>query len=575
MNKILYFLSKLFLFLFANTKGEFVLNTIKGFPATSQAYQLNVTNILKHGARNFGRQEIVSRKHDGTFFRYTYKHAYDRVTRLASSLSSLGIEIGDKVGVLAWNTYRHFEIYYGIPGTGAVMLLLNLRLAVQELSYIMNHAEAKFIFVDESLIKVAEAIAPRCKTVEGYVILTDKALNEITTSLFPIYSYEELLSEAKPIINWPNLDETSAYSACYTSGTTGRPKGVYYSHRNVYLQALMYAANTSISIKDCVFQIVPMFHVLGWGTPYAATLVGAKIVLPGRYTLTHLDELVSIMIKERVTVTNGATAILMPILEYIRQMDQKPDLSGTRFITGASEPPSVMMKDYRLLTGAEIIHTYGSTEAHAIVTLNRLIPQKERDFSEEEMWGYKRKQGYVVTGLDVKIVDEKGNTLPHDGNSIGEILLRGPWVTGSYYDAPSSEVQFTEDGYFRSGDVGTIDPDGFLKITDRLKDLIKSGGEWISSVDMENAIVSHPSVLEAAVVGCRHPKWEERPLALVVVRDERKVTKEDIIDYLSETFAKWQLPDEVLFVNTIPQTSVGKIDKKRIREQYKNVYIKM
>ncbi len=551
------------------------MNIIKGFPATSQDYQLNVTNLLKHGARNFGRQEIVSRKHDGSLFRYTYNNAYERVNRLASSLNLLGIEIGDKVGVLAWNTYRHFEIYFGIPGTGAVMLLLNLRLAPQELSYVVNHAEAKLIFVDESLIDVAEAIAPLCKRVEGYVILTDKALNDISTSLTPIYSYEDLLSETTPINNWPNLDETSAYSACYTSGTTGRPKGVYYSHRDVYLQAMMYAANASISINDCLFQIVPMFHVIGWGTPYAATLVGAKLVFPGKYSLNDLKELTEILIQEKVTISNGAPAILMPMLEYIRKMDPKPDLSRTRFISGASEPPIVMMKGFWDLTRAEIIHSYGSTEAHAIVTLNRVTPVLDKKLSEEERWDLKRKQGYIVVGLDVKIVDEFGNELPHDGESSGEILLRGPWVSGSYYKAPGSEVQFTEDGYFRSGDVGTIDSDGFLKITDRLKDLIKSGGEWISSVDMENAIVSHPSVLEAAVVGCPHPKWEERPLALVVLRDELKVNKEDIFRHLAEKFAKWQLPDEVLFVNTILRTSVGKIDKKFIRENYKDVYSKM
>ncbi len=552
------------------------MKIIKGFPATSQAsYQLNVTNILKHGTRSFGKQEIVSRKYDGTLFRYTYKDAYERVKRLASSMNYLGIEVGDKIGILSWNSHQHFEIYFGIPGTGAVMLLLNLRLSPQELSFIVNHAETKFIFVDENLLHIAEEIAPYCKTVKGFVIITDKTLSDITTPLEPIYSYEDILSNATPNYKWPNLDETSAYSACYTSGTTGKPKGVYYSHRDVYLQALMFAANASISIQDSVFQLVPMFHVLGWGTPYAATLVGAKIVFPGRYSLDNLEELTKILVKEKITISNGAPAILMPLLEYIRKIDSKPNFTGVRFISGATEPPIAMMKGYWDLTGAEIIHSYGSTEAHAIVSLNRVIPVLEKEFSEEEKWDFKRKQGYIVVGLDVKLVDNDENELPYDGKSVGEILLRGPWVSGSYYNAPGSEIQFTKDGYFRTGDVGTIDPDGFLKITDRLKDLIKSGGEWISSVDMENSLVSFPAIFEAVVVGCPHPKWQERPLALVVLRDElkNKVTKNEIIEHLAKNFAKWQLPDEILLVDNIPKTGIGKINKKSIRKKYREIYI--
>ncbi|MFW9903237.1 MAG: long-chain-fatty-acid--CoA ligase [Candidatus Thorarchaeota archaeon] len=557
-------------------KGKNQGEIVKGFPSTSQVTsQLNVTNILRHGARNFSKQEIISENPDGSIFRYTYKDAYIRANRLAKSLASLGLGLGDRIGVLEWNTYRHFEIYFGLSGTGAVMLLLNLRLAQQDITYIVNHAKTKFIFVDESLLNIAETIAASCKTVKGYVIITCKPLNEITTSLEPIFSFEELLSKSTPNYRWPNLDETSAYAACYTSGTTGRPRGIFYSHRDIFLQALMYAANASISINDCVFQIVPMFHVLGWGTPFAATLVGAKMVFPGRYSLKDLNRLVKTVVRENVTVVNGATAILMPMLESIRQMDEKPDLSRTRFITGASEPPKSMMKGFWELTGAEVIHTYGSTEAHALVTLNRLIPIRKQDFSDEEMWEFKRKQGYIVSGLDVKILDPlTGKELPHDGISSGEILLKGPWIAGRYYNAAESEEQFTKGGYFKTGDIGTLDSEGFLKITDRIKDIIKSGGEWISSVDMENAIISHPKVVEAAVVGCPHPKWEERPLALVILREELdiKIIREEIYEQLTEKFAKWQLPDKILFVDQILKTSVGKIDKKSIREKYKNIY---
>jgi fatty-acyl-CoA synthase len=551
------------------------MKIIKGFPATTnKEYQLNVINLIKHGVRNYGKQEIVSRKHDGTLFRYTYMDAYKRMQRLGNSLNTLGIKPGDTIGVLAWNTHENYELYFGIPGTGAVMLLLNMRLSSNELIYIVNHSKARFIFVDETLILIAEAFASECGTIEGYIIITNKDLSEVKTNLKPIFSYEKLLEEASPNIKWPIIDENSAYGACYSSGTTGRPKGVYYSHRGMYLQAITYANIASMSVNDCIFQVVPMFHVMGWNTPHAATFVGAKLVFSGKYSTNDLNELADILVQEKVTVANGAPAILMPMLEYIRGLDNKPNLSGARIISGASEPPISMMKGYWNLTKGLIVHSYGSTEAMAIVTLNIPKPWLERELSEEENWNLKKKQGMIVTGLDVKIVDLRGNELPHDGKSAGEVLLRGPWVASSYFNAPGSENQFTEDGYLKSGDVGTLDSEGFLKITDRIKDVIKSGGEWISSIDMENEILSFPGIVEACVVGVAHPRWEERPLALVVLRKGFKsVKKEEIQEHLSKKFAKWQLPDEILFVTSIPKTSVGKLNKKKIRMEYKDIYI--
>jgi fatty-acyl-CoA synthase len=555
-------------------KGGKIMKIVKGFPSTMQDdYQLNMTNIIKHGARSFARQEIVTKKASG-IFRYTYRDAYERIQRLANALDDLGVGIGDRVGVLEWNTNRYYEMDFGIPGTGAVLLQMNLRLSPKDLSYVVNHAEAKFIFVDETLIPIAEAIAPMCKTVKGYVILTDRDLADIKTKLSPIYSYEELLKEAKPEYEWPNLDEKSAYAACYTTGTTGDPKGVFYSHRNVYLHSMAIAMNAELSYRDCFFQVVPMFHAMGWGAPQAATMAGSKLLLPGRYELTDLGPFVDLMVQEKVTVGDGAPAIFLPMLRYIEKMEKKPDLKGARFLSGATEPPVALMKGLYDLTGGEIVHAYGATETTPLVTINRLKPWLEK-LSEDERWDLKRKQGFIVQGLDAKIIDDSGKELPHDGKSVGGFCVRGPWITGKYYNAPGTESQFTEDGYWKSGDAATIDEEGYMKITDRIKDVIKSGGEWISGTDMENEIVSHPAVLEAAVIGVAHPKWEERPLALVVLREEQKgkVTREDIHKHLSKKFAKWQLPDKVLFVDEIAKTSVGKLNKQAMREQYKDTYM--
>ncbi len=549
---------------------------VQGFPSTSQNdYQLNVTSILKQASLSFGNQEIVSKKLDGTLFRYTYADAYKRTQKLANAITAIGAEAGDRIGVLAWNTYENYEIYFGVPGTGAVMLLLNLRLSPPDLSYVINHAGAKYIIVDETLLPIAEAVAPLCESVKGYIVITGKDIKDVKTKLAPVYSYEEILGAAEAEFDWPLLDEKSAYGACYTTGTTGKPKGVYYSHRNVYLHSMSIALNAEIGINDVFFQIVPMFHALGWGTPQASTLVGAKIVLPGLYTLENLAPLAEMFVTEKVTVSDGAPAIFMPVLEHIRNMDEKPDLKGARLLSGATEPPVAMMKGFWDLTGADIVHAYGATETTPLVTVNRLKPWLKDKLTEDEKWDLKRKQGYVVVGLDVKVVDAFGKEQPRDGKSAGEILIRGPWITGSYHDAPGSESQFTEDGFWKSGDAGTIDEEGYLKITDRVKDLIKSGGEWISSVDMENEIMAYPAVLEAAVTGVAHPKWEERPVALVVLREgyAGKVSRDDIVAHLASKFAKWQLPEAVLFVDEIPKTSVGKFNKKVIREQQRDIYM--
>jgi len=552
------------------------MKIVKGFPSGSQdEYQLNVTTILRHAVRNFAGQEIVSRTFDGVF-RYTYKDAYERIQRLANALESLGVKPADRVGVLDWNSYRYIELYFGIPGIGAAHVEMNVRLAPPDLIYAAKHSGTELIFVDESLISVAEAMASEYRPAKGYVILTDKKLSDIKTRLSPIYSYEELLKEAKPEYDWPMIDEKSTYSVCFTSGTTGRPKGVFYSHRASYLIASIAAIVLELTPRSCLLQIVPLYHALGWSNHIAAFMSGSKLVLPGRYTAREIGSIIDLMVNEKVTVGLAASAAWMPIYEYIRNMKEKPDLSGVTLCSGASEPPLSMLKGFYELTGARAYHASGTTENAAWSTMNKPKPWLEEKLSEEEKWELQRKQGLEVPGCDVKIVDAEGNELPHDGKSPGEFLMRGPWVVNSYYNAPETADRFTDDGYWKSGDIATIDPEGYIKIVDRIKDLIKSGGEWISSVDMENEIMCHPAVLEAAVCGVPHQKWEERPLPLVILRDEYKgnVTEEDIVKHLSKKFAKWQLPDRVKFVDEIPKTSVGKFDKKKIRDLYKDEYLK-
>jgi fatty-acyl-CoA synthase len=533
------------------------LKVVKGFIVDQEEnYQLNVINHMRQGIRNFARQEIITRKDDGTLFRYTYKDSYERMQRLANALRSIGIKVGDRVGIIAWNHHQHFEIYYGLPGMGAVMVSLNLNLTPADLSYVINHS-----------------VAPLCKAIEGYIIITDNNLSDLNTKLNPIYSYEELLNKASPLYDWPYLDENSSYAACYTTGTTGKPKGVYYSHREIYIHALMFTAKFSISVNDVVFQMVPMFHVLGWSIPQASAYAGAKLIFSGKWNLPDLKELTYLMAKEKVTISAAVPTVLMAMYEIIRKMDEKPDLKGARFLCGGSEPPITLMRGFWDETGGEIVHTYGSTEGLAIVTLNYFKPWLKKELSSEILWDLKKKQGTINSGIDIKIVDEEGNALPHDGITSGEILLRGPWITRTYYNSDRTKDSFTDDGFFRTGDAGSIDSEGYLKITDRIKDVIKSGGEWISSIDMENTLMSHTNILEAAVVGIPHPKWEERPLALVVLREGfESINEDEIRKYLTKNFAKWQLPDKIIFVDSIPRTSVGKLNKKVIRMEYKEIY---
>ncbi len=548
---------------------------VKGFPATSNdAYPLNMITFLKHAARNHPEREVVSRNLDGSLHVSNYAETYERVKKLAQALKRLGVQPGDRIGALDWNTHRFFELYFAVSGIGAVLLELNPRISPAERAYVVNHSEAKFVAVSASLLPVMEPLAAECPSVQGLVVMDDLGKGTPESRFPAVYDYESLLSESDGDFRFPRVDERSACTACYTSGTTGKPKGVYNSHRALYLHTYAIAQALHMTLDDVILQIVPMFHAQGWGIFFCGPMLGAKLVFPGRYTLEDPSSLVDLLIDQKVTVTCGAPAIFLPMLHHIQKLDSKPDFQGLRMISGATEPPLALMKGYDEL-GAQVIHAYGTTETAPLVTVNHLKPSLS-GLSEDERWELRKKQGIPVPGLEVKVVGPDEAELPRDGSSVGEVLIRGPWITRTYYNDPRSDESFTADGFWRSGDAGTIDPHGYLKITDRFKDLIKSGGEWISSIDLENAIMAHPDVLEAAVIGVPHPKWEERPLALVVPKEDAKdsLTRESILDFIRPHFAKWQLPDDILFVDSIPKTSVGKFAKRVAREQYADYYSK-
>ncbi|MDJ0318820.1 long-chain-fatty-acid--CoA ligase [Arthrobacter antibioticus] len=547
---------------------------VSGHPSTmGDDVQLNTTTLIRHAARTHGEREIVYRTAGGGWDRYNYAEAYDRIKRGANALRSLGVGPATRVGIIDWNSRRHFELYWAIPGLAAVMVQLNLRLGPEDLSYVIKDSDTSLICVDESLLPLAEAVAPSMPSVTTWIIMSDKPMSEITTTLPNAHHYEELLAASEADIHWPEIDEHSAYSACYTTGTTGRPKGVFYSHRAIYLHSYAIAANVGMTLDDCTMLITPMFHGQAWGLPQAAALMANKIVLPGRYMAEDTGPLTDALIDEGVTITNGAPVIFIPMLQYIETLEVKPDLSNLRMLSGATEPPLTLMRGFENLTGAETVHAYGATETTPLVTMNRYKASVRARLTPAELLDLKRKQGLPVSGVEIRLVDGSDQDVQWDGVTQGEICVRGPWVTRGYHNmlAEDAKDRFV-DGYWRSGDVGTIDPDGYLKVTDRIKDVIKSGGEWISSIDMENLLLNHPNIAEAAVVGLPHPKWQERPFVLVVPRSNATVDIADIRSHLSSAFAAWQLPEAMTIVTEIPRTSVGKFDKKTIRSQHASVY---
>jgi fatty-acyl-CoA synthase len=527
-------------------------------------YPLTLTPLLLRAQRLFPKKEIATKTAAG-FHRYTYTEMAERVGRLANALEKLGVRRGDRVATFAWNNAYHLELYFAVPCMGAVLHTLNIRLPADQLTYIIQHADDRIIFVDPTLLPVIEKLAPNLKSVRNFVVLSDKVPEN--TALKPIHAYEELLREVGSEYPWPHIDENEAAGMCYTSGTTGNPKGVVYSHRSIYLHSLGLSMTDSfgLSERDVFLPVVPMFHALAWGTPYACTMLGTKQVFPGPF-MTPRD-LASLMQEEKVTLTAGVPTLWIGMLRLLE--NERYDLSSLRgMIVGGSAAPQWMIEEFEKKHGLNVMHAWGMTETSPLGTVSRL-KSTQLGLPEVERFHIRAKQGMAVPGVDIRAVDEQGKEIAWDGKAFGELQVRGPWVVGGYYNDERSSEAF-QDGWFRTGDVVTIDSEGFIQIVDRTKDLVKSGGEWISSVDLENVIMSCPKVLEAAVIAVPHPKWQERPLACVVPKPEFKddLTKEELYKHIRPHFASWALPDDFVFVESIPKTSVGKFDKKVLRVQY-------
>jgi fatty-acyl-CoA synthase len=535
-----------------------------------QSQPMLVSTLLRNAARHHGATEIVSKSVEGDIHRASWGETERRARRLARVLMGLGVRAHDRVGTLAWNSARHLEVYYAAPGMAAICHTINPRLHPDDIAYIINHAGDAVLFVETSFVGLVETIAPAIAgTVRAVVMMTDPA--HMPPVALPagmrLLCYDALMDAADEDYVWPSFDENTASALCYTSGTTGRPKGVLYSHRSTLLHA--YAANVAdalgIRAVDRMLPVVPMFHVNAWGVPYAAAMAGASLVMPGR----HLDgpSLEALMNQERVTVSAGVPTVWMGLLQHLRASGRRLE-TVKRIITGGSACPPLLIEAFGIEYGIPVEHAWGMSEISPIGTFNK-PKQVHAGLDEAANLRLALKQGRILPGLDMKIVDGQGRELPWDGAAFGDLLVRGPWVTSGYFgDPPGSALD--ADGWFATGDVATIDADGFMEITDRSKDVIKSGGEWISSITLENLAVSHPDVAEAAVIAARHPKWDERPLLLVVPVPGRTVTPADVLTVYDGKVAKWWLPDDVQFIDAIPHGATGKILKTALRKQFED-----
>ena len=533
-----------------------------------QQRPLLISTLLDYAETWHGDREIVSRDAAGNFHRTTYAKVAGRAKRLANALHGLGVAPGAPVATLAWNGFRHFELYYGVTGAGRVLHTVNPRLFPEQLRYILNHAEDGVVFFDPIFFALVEQLSPHLPLVRAWVALCDRA-DMPAVAVENLLCYEDLLAEAQPDYDWPQFDENTASTLCYTSGTTGNPKGVLYSHRSTVLHAMGACAvdNLGFSGRDSILVVVPLFHANAWSIPFAAAMCGAKIVLPG--PKLDPESLYLLMEQEGCTKAGGIPTIWLTFLAWIETHRERLDLSKLKLksvFSGGTAPPRVIIEKFHDILGVFLLQAWGMTETSPIATTGS--PLHMHDLADrEKMVTMQIKQGRQVYGIELKLVGKNGEDLPHDGVAVGELKVRGNWVISGYFKNEGGKV-IDENGWFGTGDVATIDPDGFVQLTDRLKDVIKSGGEWISSIEIENLTVSHPDVFEAAVIAIAHPTWQERPLLLVQLKPGRQPDKQSILNFLSDKIAKWWMPDDVIFVESLPHTATGKLLKTELREKY-------
>lgn len=528
---------------------------------------LLISDVIEHAAAQFGDAEVVSRETHGPLFRYTYAQCAARVRKLANALKHLGLGEGSAVGSIAWNNHRHLEAYYAVSGSGMVMHTCNPRLHPQQLIYIINHAEDSVMLFDSTFAPLVKGIAQHCPKVKAWVCLSEAANMPAIEGVDKVLCYEDLIAPHSEQFAWPEFDERTGAALCYTSGTTGNPKGALYSHRAIVLNALSdcLPGVLSLSPQETVLPVVPMFHINAWCIPYAAPMAGAKLVLPG----PRLDgaSLYELMEAEKVTISAGVPTIWLALMQHVEQNGLRFS-SMRRTAVGGSAMPAALIAKFADDYGVEVRHGWGMTETTAVATISCLNPQ-QMGLPAAEQHAVIARQGKSVFGVEIKVVDEYGATLPRDGVSQGELMVRGQWIVTGYYKSENSPLV---DGWFPTGDIATIDAQGVMQIRDRAKDVIKTGGEWISSIDLENAAVGHPAVAMAAVIGVKHPKWDERPLLFIVRKPGQAVEREEILAFLTERVAKWWVPDDVIFLDALPVGGTGKVQKGDLRKQYGGVF---
>ena len=527
-------------------------------------YPLTLDAILEHARRFYPEKRILTKLPSGEMHEYDFLTLYKRSKKLANVLGKLGIKPGDRVGTFSWNNYQHMEMYYGIPCSGAVCHTLNIRLSPEELGFVIDHAEDRVIFVDGTLMPLLQRVAPSIRSVEHYVLFNaDKA----AASLLPNASlYEDWMSDASEDYEWKSTDENMAAGLCYTSGTTGYPKGALYSHRSMFLHTLGVNLSNSLGLRetDSLLPVVPMFHAMAWGLPYACIMNGVDLILPG----PHMQPaaLAALISDYRVTVAAGVPTIWNGLYQELKARPR--DISCVRaLIVGGAAMPRSLIGAFEKELGVNVLHAWGMTELSPLGTVS-ILQNRHLQLSENEQLDLKAMQGYAVPMVEIRLMTDSGKEAPWDGKTMGEVQVRGPWVVRQYFKAENTPDKFTADGWFRTGDVATINSDGFMNITDRTKDVIKSGGEWISSVALENALMGHPKLLEAAVISIADKKWTERPLAVVVPKPSLPITKQEVLDYLSERFPRFWVPENISIIDCIPKTSVGKFDKKALRKKH-------